>query len=66
MCIPCTDIPAGGAWLDQMNEHISKSKCFIVILSKKYLKSEDQITEWNKIWNTFKSDETTNIICGEF
>ena len=66
MCIPCKDIPAGGAWFDQISEHISKSKCFIVILSEKYLKSEDQITEWNKIWNTFKSDETTNIIVVNF
>lgn len=66
MCIPCKDFPAGGARFDQINEHISKSKWFIVILSEKYLKSVDQITEWNKIWNTFKSDKTTNIIVVNF
>lgn len=62
VCMPPRDFEVGGTQMEQIHSQITGSRSFIVILNDDYLESQFQITEWNNIWNVYKTDRTSNLV----
>ena len=62
VCMPPRDFEVGGTQMEQIHSQITGSRSFIVILSDDYLECQFQITEWNNIWNVYKTDRTSNLV----